>query len=333
MTNSHSLNENFIKTALVIGAILLFATSVQAQQVPTDAYSARQIIQVPPGNRFVTSPAYSRSVMKTISERMISPEDRFNGTLAILRSNNFANVLERIAPQYGVTPIVVLAAIVGEHTFNTGIADFGQGIYMNMIKGWVSFSSNKKSLATLVREPAFQQCHSLPSSYDIWNCFMSVWDAQYRGRGGNSAYGMEMAFFDPYFAGHTFGIGQLNPMRALMTADVVAQVRGRAPISIDNPEAVYTAILDTESNVHHMSASLAAIIRTYRKITGFDISTNIGVVATLHNLGGEVRRAQELKKRNDAHLAKGQPLEWPVENFYGWKMNEKEDVLRQWLQK
>lgn len=331
MTNSHSLNENFIKIALVIG--LLITATAQAQQVPTDAYTAGQVIQVPPGNRFATSPAYTRTVMKKITEQLISPEERFNGTLAVLRRNNFASILNRVAPLYGVPPIAVLAAVVGEHTFNTGIADFGQGVYMNMIKGWVSFSSGKQNLSTLVREAPFQNCHNLPSSYDIWNCFMKVWDTNYRGRGGNSAYGMEMAFFDPYYAGHTFGIGQLNPMRALMTADVVARVRGTAPISIDNPESVYTAILDTESNVHHMSASLAAIIRTYRKITGFDISTNIGVVATLHNLGGEVRRAYELKSRNDANLAKGRPLEWPVENFYGWKMNEKEAVLREWLQK
>ncbi len=338
LANFGSVGEKFIQ---IMGlALFLAILPAQAQQRTSadtpnaSEYLSGAVIVVPPGNRFLISPPYSASVQKKFDKPgATTPEQKFQNAISILKKNKFPAALDRIAPLYGVTPLQVLASVVGEHTFNTDIYDYAQGIYMNMIKGWIgNFDSGNVKLGALLREPPFQVCdQQYKTSYGRWNCYVVVWDKSYRGRNGYSASNLNNTFFNPYFAGHTFGIGQLDPMRALMVADHVARVRGRPMITVDNPEGVYTAILDDESNIHYASANIAAIIDTYKRVAHFDISKNIGTIATLYNLGAEGRRAHELYTKNMQRANAGQPLEWPVENFYGWKMNEKEPVLRKVL--
>lgn len=331
LANFGSVSEKFIQTMGL--ALFLLVLPAQAQTPDAAEYLSGAVIVMPPGNRFATTPPYSNTVQKKIERTGVTPEQKFANAIRILKKNKIVSYLDRIAPLYGVTPLQVLASITGEHTFNTDLADDIQAGYMSMIKGWIgNFNSGSIKLDVLLREPPFQVCdQQYRTSYGRWNCYVVVWDKSYRGRNGYSSSNLNNTFFNPYFAGHTFGIGQLDPMRALMVADMVARVRGRPPITVDNPESVYTAILDTESNIHYGSANVAAIIDTYKRVAHFDISKNIGVIATLYNLGAEGRRAHELYTKNMQRANAGQKLEWPVENFYGWKMNEKEQVLRQML--
>lgn len=334
LTNSKSLGENFIKLIGLMLLLTVWSAGANAQlTVDAEAYAAGSIISVPPGNRFPTTPTIPETVWQSIRRKALeSPDQAFYGALKVFAKNNYARDLARIAPLYGVTPLQVLGAVMGEHTFNTTLVDYAQGVYINMVPGWLlTFRNNNTNLADLLRQAPFQECSQHSTSYMMWVCYQNVWQKSYRGRNGFSAKSLKFAFFDPVFAGHTFGIGQLDPVRALMVADKVARVRGLPPISIANPEKVYSAILDTESNTHYIAANIAAIIAAYRQIAHFDISKNVGVIATLYNLGSEYQRAHELAAKNAKHLAKGERLQWPVENFYGWYINDKEKVLRKWL--
>lgn len=324
----------YIRSQIVVFFALLFAASAFAQQISfSDYQSGAQVVSVPPGNRFANSPPIPTTTWQRFSRTLSTPEHSFQTTLNIFARNRFGQELKRVAPLYGVDPLLVLGAIIGEHTFNTGVADWAQGVYMGMVSGWVSaFQSNNVNLARLIEQPHFARCQGLGSEYRRWECIQEVWNAHYRGRNGFPQQTMRMAFFNPVRAGHTFGVGQLDPLRALMVADLVSQ-NGLPRISVDNPTGLYTALLDERQGIHYICANVAMIVLAYREIAKMDISGNVGVVATLYNLGNERLRAGELFRENSRRLGSGLPIKFPEENYYGWFVNTKERELRNWLER
>ena len=142
---------------------------------------------------------------------------------------------------------------------------------------------------------------------------------------------LHRVFFRPAATGMTFGIGQLSPVAALMVTDVTHAKSGLPLLSIDNAPQVYQQIINPDAAVIYIAANIRVSIDLYRNIAGFDISQNPGLTATLYNLGDAATRARQLKAINDARKAKGQPPEYPQENFYGWFVNEKAPDLRKLL--
>jgi len=65
-----------------------------------------------------------------------------------------------------------------------------------------------------VQRPEFAECAGMSDSYVLWECREQVWNHSFRGNsvGGesfpNDRFGA--TFFQPYYAGQTFGLGQLN---------------------------------------------------------------------------------------------------------------------------
>ena len=100
---------------------------------------------------------------------------------------------------------------------------------------------------------------------------------------------------------------------------------------INRANEVYQVIMDPDKTIHYMAAQIRVSIDLYRNVAGFDITQNPGVVATLYNLGESATRARQLKAENDQRAAKGQPLAYPEENFYGWLVNDRLDELRKLL--
>ena len=86
--------------------------------------------------------------------------------------------------------------------------------------------------------------------------------------------------------------------------------------------------MDIDTNIHYVAASVVAEIVNYKKYANMDISNNIGILATLYNLGAEKRRAVQLGKSNAALVKSEKDIEYPKENFYGWYMNKKEDDIK-----
>src|SRR5262249_48825956 len=130
-------------------------------------------------------------------------------------------------------------------------------------------------------------------------------------------------FFQPFYAGQTFGLGQLNPLTALQMSDLVRRVSGFPPLSADKPNDVYETIMDPDKSLPYVAATLKASIDAYRDIAGFDISQNPGITATLYNVGNPEARAYALKAENDQRVSEGKEPRLPEENYYGWLVNEK----------
>ena len=164
-------------------------------------------------------------------------------------------------------------------------------------------------------------------SYSLWTCRERVWDRSFRGKTvGGTAFPddrFSAVFFQPYYAGQTFGLGQLNPLTALEMSDLVNQISGLPRLDASNPNQVYETIMDPDLTLPYVAAALKKSIDAYRIIAGFDISQNPGITATLYNVGNPEARAHALKARERRARARGEPPRFPEENYYGWLVNEK----------
>ena len=129
-------------------------------------------------------------------------------------------------------------------------------------------------------------------------------------------------FFQPFYAGQTFGIGQLNPLTALQMTDTVHRVSGLPKLDADDPNEVYRTIMDPDMTLAYVAATIKKSIEAYRSIAGFDISQNPGVTATLYNIGNPEARAYALKAENERRKAAGEAQKLPEENYYGWLVND-----------
>ena len=130
-------------------------------------------------------------------------------------------------------------------------------------------------------------------------------------------------FFQPFYAGQTFGLGQLNPLTALEMSDLVHRVSGLPTLDSSDPRGVYKTIMDPDLTLPYVAATLKKSIDAYKSIAGFDISQNPGMTATLYNLGNPEARARALKAENDGRKKQGSTPKLPEENYYGWLVNEK----------
>lgn len=322
---------------------LLFATPLVcgAEAVSYEDYLDRRIvIEVPAGNRNVVRPAFKES--KTLrlmrAARGISTdeaiESKYQHALRSLRARpEVFRLINRIAPLYGVRPVHVLGAIVGEHTFNVSIVDDVQKYALYMHRKWIEqYENNEHKIVDILRYPEFAGCDVPDSSdYEYWDCVSQVWQANFRGR---IRYGksfpdknLVMTFFNPFGVGKTYGLGQMGPLTALRVTDVVHQIAGLPLLDPENISEVYRAILDMESSIHYIAANISVGIRLYRDIAGFDISGNPGVTATLYNLGAEKWRAYESYRLNLRRLKNHEPVQYPAENHYGWLVNERRAAL------
>ena len=166
-------------------------------------------------------------------------------------------------------------------------------------------------------------------NYEVWSCREAVWNTVYRGKvvGGqrwpNNRFGA--VFFQPYYAGQTFGLGQLNPLTALKVNDLVRAKVPREPrLSVKRANQIYNTIMEPDSTLYYMAAVLRHSIDAYREIADMDISGNPGITATLYNLGNVTERARKLARINQGKSQK----QLPRENYYGWLVNDKLSDLR-----
>ena len=185
----------------------------------------------------------------------------------------------------------------------------------------VRFSHDGESVTRFVSRPEFAPCDGAVGSEDVWTCREAIWDAAFRDQTvGNKRFPddrFSAVFFQPFYAGQTFGLGQMNPLQALKMSDRVREVSRLPRLDAKRGERVYEAIMDPDRSLHYVAATIRASIEAYERV-GYDISSNPGVTATLYNLGQPHRRAAALKGRGGL----------PRENYYGWLVNEKEAELR-----
>lgn len=286
---------------------------------------------VPPGNRSAKQPkipggSVTRS-QGTTFEKKYQKIRNLLATDAKLRGK-----IIKAARTFGIDPVHIAGALVGEHTYNVDAKDRLQSYYVKALAYLnqdLSFQYKGTSITKLTRQPAFKRCQGINRSYDYWTCIEAVWNIYYRGksvagrRWPNDRLGR--VFFQPFYAGQTFGLGQLNPLTALKVNDLVRSKVPREPkLSATKAPVIYNTIMEPDSTLYYMAAVLRNSIDLYKSIAGMDISRNPGVTATLYNLGNVTARAAALAEKNRGRSQKV----LPKENYYGWLVNDKINDLR-----
>ncbi|WP_230980192.1 DUF1402 family protein [Oryzicola mucosus] len=308
---------------------MLFALLSSAPQ--TNAATA-----VPPGNRNAEQPSVPGASSRRTTAGNTTFDAKYRKVFALLSNDSDLRAkIRKAASAYGIDPMHIVGAIVGEHTYNVDAYDRLQTYYVKAVSylsSSLSFSYKGEDITEFVERPQFSSCEGMRDSYDLWSCRESVWNRQFRGKtvDGKSFPNdrFSATFFQPFYAGQTFGIGQLNPLTALQMTDMVHRVSGLPKLDAGDSNDVYKTIMDPDLTLPYVAATLKTSIDAYRSIAGFDISQNPGVTATLYNIGNPEARAYALKAENERRRAAGEPEKLPEENYYGWLVNEKLDELK-----
>ncbi|MBN9020021.1 MAG: DUF1402 family protein [Rhizobiales bacterium] len=295
----------------------------------TPAFAA---VPVPEGNRSKTQPSIDMSSIKRAGMTKESFEQKYSQIYGLLkRDKGLIRSIKKSAARYGIDPIHMIGAIVGEHTYNVGAFDSAQGYYVKALSYLgtkdLTFGFGGKTIDQFLAQPEFDQCDKATNNYDLWTCREDVYDASFRGKTVDGiSYPRDRfskVFFQPLFAGQTFGLGQINPLTALTVTDIVHRTSGLPLLTADQAPQVYQAIMDPDMSLDYMAAIIKLSIDVYRDTAGVDISDNPGVTATLYNVGDVKVRARAL-----AQSRKRNKNAWPEENYYGWLVNAREAELR-----
>ena len=291
---------------------------------------------VEPGNRNAVQPSIPGASKNRTAALKTTFEKKYRKVLGLLqRDRRLIYKIKQTADEFDIDPIHIIGAIVGEHTYNVDAYDRAQTYYVKAISyltGRIDFEYDGEDIGDFIKRPQFEDCDDKEGSRAQWTCREYVWNDEFRGRTVDGERfpndRFSAVFFQPFYAGQTFGIGQLNPLTALMMTDRVHEVTGARKLSHTDGKDVYRAIMDPDKTLPYIAATLEAAIDDYRDIAGFDISHNPGVTATLYNIGDSAGHARDLAARN----RKAGKIIWPEENYYGWIINDKEDELRTLLE-
>ena len=301
---------------------------------PIGIAQAKSVL-VPSGNRNADQPPIPSGAKSRTKATKGSFGGKYTKIYNLLRNDRkLKKKIKASAKRFGIDPVHIAGALVGEHTYNVDALDRIQTYYVKAIAylgSDLTFKYGKEKVTKFVTRPQFARCQK-QNSYDLWACRERIWNKQFRGKlvGGtawpNDRFGR--VFFQPLYAGQTFGLGQLNPLTALRVTDLVSAKTRSRKLKAKNAPEVYKEIMDPDSSLNYMAAVIKTSIDAYRTISGFDISGNPGITATLYNLGDVRNRASKLAAINRKRKKAGKKLKLPQENYYGWLVNEKEADLR-----
>ncbi|RST88126.1 DUF1402 family protein [Aquibium carbonis] len=294
-------------------------------------------VVVPPGNRSAQQPDVPFGSASRTRAMKTTYEAKYRKVFGLLqRDQALRDKIRAAAAQFGIDPIHVAGAIVGEHTYNVDAYDRLQTYYVKAIaylNSSFAFTHDGENVDDFIQRPQFAPCADLSDSYDRWTCRETIWNTRFRGKSvdgkGFPNNRFSAVFFQPFYAGQTFGIGQLNPLTALMMSDFVHDRTGLPRLDHKNAQEVYRTIMDPDRTLTYVAATLRKSIDAYETIAGFDISKNPGITSTLYNVGDPEGRARALKTENAARARRGEAPRLPEENYYGWLVNDKLPELRE----
>lgn len=301
------------------------------------AFPATAATLVPPGNRSATQPPVPAASASRTRAAQSTYDAKYRKVYDLLKNDaQLRAKIKAAAALYNIDPLHIVGAIVGEHTYNVDAYDRLQTYYVKAVaylQTNFSFSHNREAIDDFVKRPQFSKCEAITESYSLWSCREAVWERDFRGKKVEGASfpdnRFSAVFFQPFYAGQTFGIGQLNPLTALQMSDLVARTSGLPKLDHRNAKEVYRTIMDPDLTLAYVAATLKKSIDAYRTIADFDISKNPGVTATLYNIGNPEQRARALKAQNQKLRAAGLSPRLPAENYYGWLVNTKLSELKE----
>jgi len=314
----------------------LLASCVIALALVLATRSAHAVTVVPPGNRNAEQPSVHGASAERMRELGATYEKKFQNICDLLKKDaRLRSEIRMTAAAYGIDPVHIVGAIVGEHTYNVDTCDRLQDAYLKAISrvnGSVNFGYRGESVGKFIKRAEFADCLKCKDSYSLWCCREKVWEKSFRGKSvDGTAYPDALfseVFFGPFYAGQSFGPGQINLLTALKMSDRVHRVSGLPKLDIEDGNAVCRTVMEWDLVLPYIAATLRQSIDSYREIAGFDISRNPGVTATLYNTGGEELRAWALADKNARRKSEGLEPVLPQENYFGWMVNSRLDELK-----
>jgi len=317
--------ERRLMIALQKSFLALLLVILASTGMSIDAAHADTIV-VPPGNRSDTQPPIPNASAVRTRAFNTTYDEKYQKIIALLkREKKLITHIKQVAALYGIDPIHIIGALVGEHTYNVTAVGSVQTYYVKALSySGLDFAFRYKGVRVqdFVKRPEFAACEQAKGNAALWSCRDTVWAQHFKGKTVDGvAYEpmtFQQAFFQPFFAGQTFGLGQISPLTALEVTDLVNKVSGYDKLTPDNPQAIYRDVMDPDRSIVYIAAIVRDAIDAYKQ-QGFDISHNPGITATLYNVGQPRQRAAALR-------AAGRKL--PVENYYGWLVNDKLDELK-----
>lgn len=315
---------NFMFRLLAFVIVLCFAVQPASAELST--------VMMPPGNQNSQQPDIPYGAVSRTRSTNGSFQGKYEKIRDLIASDRkLRRKIDQAASKFGIAPIHIVGALVGEHTYNVDALDFLQTYFVkaaSYLKSSIVFRYDGERISEFVARPEFAACANLQDSYRLWSCRERIWREQFAGKttGGkswpNDRFGR--VFFQPLYAGQTFGLGQLNPLTALKVNDLVHQVTGRPKLDMNDAPEIYNTIMEPDSTLDYMAAVIRLSIDAYRNIAKVDISGNPGITATLYNLGDVITRAESIreKRQKDSNAL-------PEENYYGWLINDKLPELQQ----
>lgn len=295
--------------------------------VCTMPVSAGGITTVPAGNRNSTQPTIPHDSKARTSETKTTFEAKYKKVIDLLKSDkNLIGKIKTTAAAYDIDPVHMIGAIVGEHTYNVDAYDRLQTYYVQALAyagNRFHFGYGDETIGEFLARPEFEKCAKfVDDSYKLWSCREGVWDKVFSGKKvGETAFPKDRfnkVFFQPFYAGQTFGLGQQTPLMALTFSDLVAKTSGFPKLSENKAAEVYDAIMNPDKSLAYMGASIRRSIDDYKTIARMDISKNPGITATLYNIGRSDQRAAALNTHGGL----------PEENYFGWFVNSKLSELK-----
>ncbi len=311
----------FFIRVLVCAWIGLLASPLQAQ-----------IIEVPAGNQNRSQPEIPAGSKSRTASGNGSFQEKYEKIRDLIATDRkLQRQIKNSASKFGIDPVHIVGALVGEHTYNVDALDFLQTYFVkaaSYLKSGISFEYDGENVLNFVARPQFSKCEKFTDSYALWDCREEVWKRNFAGKKADGKSWprdrFSKIFFQPYYAGQTFGLGQLNPLTALRVTDLVAATTGAKRLKASNAPEVYEAIMRPDTTLDYMAAVIKTSIDAYANYGGLNIANNAGLTATLYNLGDVVDRAKAIRQKRLAD-----PSIWPEENYYGWLINEKISELQQ----
>jgi hypothetical protein len=318
-------------------ALALFGTSA----VPSLADDAlRKLTIDPPGNRSSQQPAISTSSVARTAETHGDFDSKYREVYDQLAGDRqLMDKIVKVAALYRIDPVHIVGAIVGEHTYNVDVFDNLQGYYVKAIaylnNSSLRFEYKGEPVGKFVTRPQFAPCAEAGNDYALWSCRDQVWRDIFRNKtvDGESFPDdrFERVFFQPFYAGQTFGLGQLSPLAALSVSDLVHSVGGLPDLDVEKAPEVYRAVMDPDMTLNYMAGLIVREIDAYCSVAGINISGNPGITATLYNTGDALGRAGVLAAENRKRRSQGLAPTLPKENYYGWLINDRLAELRKLL--
>ncbi|NVK35275.1 MAG: DUF1402 family protein [Rhodobacteraceae bacterium] len=295
-----------------------------------DAASVRV---VPEGNRLKSQPKIPFSSLRRTASSKSTYDAKFDRVVRMLkRENGLIRNIKTVAKRYGIDPIHMIGAIIGEHTYNYDTLDSAQSYYVKALAYAgikIKFAYLGEHVEDFVKREQFKKCQdekTLDSSNKRWSCYENIWNTKFLGRKVDGTRypktNFNETFFQPLFSGQSFGLGQLSPLTVLKMTDSVAKQSRNRKLDARDEEEVYRATMDPKISLHYMAAIIQDAIAAYKSVAKVDISENPGLTSTLYNLGDPWARARSFRRSG---------ARWPRENYYGWLVNDKIEELREIL--